>query len=180
MLEELERLANNAPPPKSATLEKQASLVKTDEDKKKRKGNGLKLKELAATVARIKEKCKAKGKPNPVQGKHGGSKSQGHQNKDEAIGPPFRLSYKWKPIHEAQAILTGTVAGEKGRFITKIAVSTRHDFSTIMQQLHVEANTGAFVTKAQAIQRRDELIGKRQAETANVLPGAAADGWDVD
>ena len=62
-------------------------------------------------------------------------------------------------MHNAPAILLGTVDGEAKKFVTSVSVHTSpKSFCQILQNLHVEANDGAFTTKKEAIDRRDELI----------------------
>ena len=62
-------------------------------------------------------------------------------------------------MHNAQATLLGTVDGEPKKFVTSVSVHTSpKSFCQILASLHVEANDGAFTTKKDAIDRRDELI----------------------
>ena len=77
---------------------------------------------------------------------------------DSEIGPPFTIQHKWKPVCCARAHLCGTVDGLPTRFITNVSCRMSQDFLKIASTLLEEANDGAFLTKRQAIDRRDKLV----------------------
>ena len=119
----------------------------------KGKGRGKGKKVQTKSNAEGKAKGKSKGEAN-----NEGDEDCSSQ-KIEKIEPPFTVQYRWKPMHNAQAILLGTVDGEAKKFVTSVSVHTSpKSFCQILQNLHVEANDGAFTTKKDAIDRRDELI----------------------
>ena len=70
--------------------------------------------------------------------------------------------------------MIGTVGGEPRRVAGVGATMTRY-FSDTMEVLLSEANAGNFATKAEAIERRNELVKKPP-----VAPAAAGDGNDID
>ena len=155
LIHHLEGMANSAPPPFTTTVEKIASMKKPNE--KGNKGKGSKVPSPAETAAT----ARVKGKQ--VKGKHGGLKSQkkkGRQpgTKDPVIGPPWKIVHRFKPLEQAQCYIMGTVGGAKNKFITNINRKMHYNFSALMQQLHKEAIAGTFVTKKQAIRRRDQLL----------------------
>ena len=110
---------------------------------------------------------------------------------DPVIGPPFKLTYRWKPADKAQCYLCGTVCGWPKKFITGVSVQQNHHFVKIMGDIAKEAEAGAFTTKGDVVHRRDELL-KAQADTAEhadtdeqAKPAATseiegAEGLDVD
>ena len=63
--------------------------------------------------------------------------------------------------------MLGTVAGEPKNIVTNVSVQMSHDFSKIMQQILRGANEGKLVAKSEAVQRRDQLVGKRPVVPAD-------------
>ena len=130
----------------------------------KGKGRGKGKKVQTKSNAEGKAEGKAKGKSK------GEANNEGDEDcSSQKIEPPFTVQHRWRPMHNAQAILLGTVDGEAKKFVTSVSVHTSpKSFCQILQNLHVEANDGAFTTKKDAIDRRDELIEiYKQVESQN-------------
>ena len=60
----------------------------------------------------------------------------------------------------------GTVAGERKKFITNVSIAMTPHYREVMNTILFEARAGAFETKIAAVRRRDKLIEKLKADTA--------------
>ena len=122
------------------------------------------LKKSAITAKKVKVKGKGKGKGKVQQNQTNSnakgnakvkakdkSKDNANRNRDEdcrsqAIGPPFTLQHRWNPLHNAQAILLGTVDGDPKKFVTNVSVYMSKAFHKIMASMLEEAIGGAVKT----------------------------------
>ena len=93
------------------------------------------------------------------------------------LSPPFSLTHRFTPPEKSQCYLMATVAGEPRTFVTNVSVQMSHSFSKIMQQMLQEAKEGRFAIKADALKRRDFLVGEAtsQAVPADESQAAPAD-----
>ena len=91
--------------------------------------------------------------------------------RDLAIRPPFRLRHKIWHGHIVCLLL-----GRVSRHIAHVTSTSIHScahFMKIMTTILQEANAGAFTTKGQAIDRRDELFEIGQRGFLQASPEAA-------
>ena len=65
---------------------------------------------------------------------------------------------------------------QENRDIVQVTLKMSLDYRALAKQIHQEAQVGTLATKWQAVRRRDELIGRRPAETAKDLTDAATEG----
>ena len=113
-----------------------------------------------------KAKCKPKGKAKA----RARAKAQASPTIDPQhcpISPPFKLTYRWKPSHNAQCYMSGTIQGTEDRIVTNMSVNMSHNYTVLMGRVHAEAVAGKFPTKGDAVRRRDELLAEERAVTAD-------------
>ena len=64
--------------------------------------------------------------------------------------------------------MMGTVAAQSKIIITNVSIAMTPHFREAMNTILLEARADAFETKMAAVRRRDELIEKLKADTAQV------------
>ena len=100
---------------------------------------------------------------------------------DVSLEGPYKLTYRWKPKEKAQCYMLGTLNGFPHKFVTGVTVEQSNDFTKIMQKLLEEAHAGHFATKAECVQRRNMLLGRRpKVGKPPAEPADAEVGLDVD
>ena len=78
--------------------------------------------------------------------------------------------------------MMGTIGGKKNKIITNISAMMDHEFSNKMIQLCAEAREGCFITKEDAVRRRDQLL-MNLGFVQNLVGGKTADtaqATDID
>jgi len=85
---------------------------------------------------------------------------------DQVIGPPFTLH---RQRGECCTRLIGTVGGQRQRFITSITARQTILFDDLMAAVLEEAQAGAFTTKGDANNRRDQILAVSLAAAARAV-----------